>query len=652
MIGEGLWKRRFGGDPTLVGRTITLNDTPTTIVGIAPASLNLISGGDVYTPLTIDPAKEIRLNHVIFVAGRLKHGISLPQAQAEMDAIAARVGEQYPEVRDWGIHLISFFDTFVSAQLQTALLMLLGAVACVLLIACANIANLLLSRAISRQKEIAVRTAMGASRGRLVRQLLTESVALSTIGGSAGILAAFWALGAVPQLLPRNVLPVPDIGMNATVLLYAVALTIGTGILFGVLPAWRIARVDLNNVLKQSARGSAGGAGTRLRNTLSAAEIALATMLLVGAALLIQSFANLQRARLGFEAHGLLTFQLSPPTAKYPLGSRAPLLYRAMLDSIQPLPGVRGAAVSSGIPFGNGNFTTHPMLTTGASVVAPGTLIPIDWRIVSPGYFKTMAVPLVRGRDFTDADNASALPVIIVSQATARKFWGDADPIGRILKRSADPRSSFTVVGVVGDVRSTALNQESPALYYPMASRVWPLMDVVVRTDGAPEAVLQSVRQKIHELDAELALANVRTMDDWVSNSAAQPRLNAALLGGFSLAALLLAAIGIYGVLAYAVGQRTQEIGLRMALGAEPAAMMRLIVGEGLKVSLAGIVIGLIGGLAVSRAASSLVYGIPARDPVTFVGVAVLLLAVALAACGIPARRAARVDPLVALHHD
>ena len=375
-------------------------------------------------------------------------------------------------------------------------------------------------------------------------------------------------------------------------------------------------------------------------------------MLLVGAALLIQSFANLQRARLGFEAHGLLTFQLSPPTAKYPLGSRAPLLYRAMLDSIQPLPGVRGAAVSSGIPFGNGNFTTHPMLTTGASVVAPGTLIPIDWRIVSPGYFKTMAVPLVRGRDFTDADNASALPVIIVSQATARKFWGDADPIGRILKRSADPRSSFTVVGVVGDVRSTALNQESPALYYPMASRVWPLMDVVVRTDGAPEAVLQSVRQKIHELDAELALANVRTMDDWVSNSAAQPRLNAALLGGFSLAALLLAAIGIYGVLAYAVGQRTQEIGLRMALGAEPAAMMRLIVGEGLKVSLAGIVIGLIGGLAVSRAASSLVYGIPARDPVTFVGVAVLLLAVALAACGIPARRAARVDPLVALHHD
>ncbi len=467
MIGEGLWKRRFGGDQTLVGRTITLNDTPTTIVGIAPASLNLISGGDVYTPLTIDPAKEIRLNHVIFVAGRLKPGVSLPQAQAEMDAIAARVGEQYPEVRDWGIHLISFFDTFVSAQLQTALLMLLGAVACVLLIACANIANLLLARAISRQKEIAVRTAMGASRGRLVRQLLTESVALSTIGGSAGILAAFWALRAIAQLLPPNVLPVPDIGMNATVMLYAAALTIGTGILFGVLPAWRIARVDLNNILKQSARGSAGGAGTRLRNTLSAAEIALATVLLVGAGLLIQSFANLQRARLGFDAHGLLTFQLSPPVAKYPLGNRAPLLYRAMLDSIQPLPGVRGAAVSSGIPFGAGNFTSHPMLTTGASVVAPGTLIPIDWRIVSPGYFKTMGVPLVRGREFTDADNAAALPVVIVSQATARKFWGDADPIGRILKRSADPRSPFTVVGVVGDVRSTALNQESPALSLP-----------------------------------------------------------------------------------------------------------------------------------------------------------------------------------------
>ena len=652
MIGEGLWKRQFGADRALLGRTITLNGAPTTVVGIAPAALNLLSGGDVYTPLTIDPAKEIRLNHVIFVVGRLKGGVSIGNAQAEMNDISVRMGQEYPEIRDWGIRLITLFDTFVSAELKTGLLALLWSVAFVLLIACANIANLLLARAANRQNEMAVRTAIGGSRSQLVRQLLIESVMLSITGGVAGLLGAFWAVRAINHALPPSTLPVPAVEIDETVLWFALGSTIVTGLLFGIAPAWRTAKVDLNIILKQGGRGSSGRMSGRLRNSLAAVELALATVLLIGAGLFIQSLANLKRVRLGFDPHGVISFQLAPPTAKYALNSKAPQLYRALFDSLQSIPGVRGASVSSGIPFGAGNYTTHPMITTEQSLLPHDAAVPIDWRIVSPGYFKTMGVPLLHGRDFTDADGPSAPPVMIISQATARKFWGDSDPIGRTLRRSADPRTAITVVGVVGDVRSTALTQESPALYYPMASRVWPLMDVVVRTDGSPEAMLPAIRLKVHELDSELALANVRTMEQWLSNSAAQPQLNTILLTVFAAVALLIAAIGIYGVLAYSVSQRTGEIGVRMALGASPRGVLRLVVGEGMKVALIGIGAGLLAGLALGRAVSSLVFGVPVRDPVTFIVVGLALASIALAASAVPALRASRIDPIVALRHE
>ena len=652
MIGEGLWRRRFGGDPALVGRTLTFNGAPTTVVGIAPAALNLLSGGDVYTPLVVDPAKEVRLNHVIVVFGRLRPGVSLQQAQAEMDTIAARVGQQYPEVRDWGIHLISLFDTFVSPELKTGLLVLLCAVFFVLLIACANIANLLLARAAARQKEMAVRTAMGASRQRLLRQLLAESVALSALGGAMGLAGAVWAVRIINHALPPNLLPVPAVQIDAAVLAFAAGITLVTGLLFGIAPAWRMARVDLNEVLKQAGRASSGGLRARLRNGLAAAELALATILLIGAGLLMQTLLNLQRVQLGFQPHGMITFQLAPPVAKYPLNTRALSLYREVLESLQAIPGVRGAAVSSGIPFGNGNYTSHPMLTTGQSALPAGTLVPIDWRIVSPGYFKVMGIPLLRGRDFTDADGPNAPAVMVVSQATAKKFWGDEDPLGRTLTRSADRKTAFTVIGVVGDVRNTALNREAPALYYSAAARVWPLMDVVVRTNGSPESFLPAIRQKVHETDSELALANVRTMDEWIANNAAQPRLNAVLLGSFAAVALLIAAIGVYGMLAYSVNQRTREIGLRMALGARPGNVLRQIVGEGMTVGLIGIAAGLAGGLALGRAIASLVYGVPVRDPFTYGAVALALALVALAACVIPALRAARVDPMIALRYE
>jgi predicted permease len=652
MIGEGLWKRRFGADRALIGRTVTLNSVPTTVVGVAPAALNLISGGDVYTPLTIDPAKEIRLNHLIFVVGRLKAGISMAQAQAEMNNISVRLGQQYPEIRDWGIRLITIFDTFVSQQLKTGLLVLLWAVAFVLLIACANIANLLLARAAARQSEMAVRTAIGASRNQLVRQLLVESVMLSFAGGAAGLLGAVWGVRAINRMLPPNTLPIPAVEIDGSVLWFALGTTLVTGLLFGVVPAWRTARADLNIVLKNAGRGSGARMSRGLRNALAAVEVALATVLLIGAGLFIQSLANLQRVRLGFNPQGVISFQLAPPTAKYPLNGRAQQLYRELIDSLQSIPGVRGAAVSTGIPFGAGNYTTHPMLTREQSVLPPDTAVPIDWRSVSPGYFGTMNIPVLEGRDFTDADGPTAPPVMIISQATAKKFWGDGNPIGHTLRRSADPRIAFTVVGVVGDVRSTALTQESPALYYPMAVRVWPLMDVVVRTNGSAEAALPAIRQKVRELDAELALANVRTMEQWLSNSAAQPRLNTLLLGIFAFVALVIASIGIYGVLAYSVSQRTGEIGVRMALGATPRGVLRLVIGEGMKLALVGVGAGLLGGLALGRAVSSLVFGVPVRDPLTFTGVAVVLACVALAACAIPAFRASRVDPIVALRYE
>ena len=484
MIGERLWARRFGREASLVGRVLTLNGAPVTVVGIAPAALNLFSGGDIYVPLTIDPAKEIRLNHVIFVAGRLRPGVTIQQAQAECDTIAAGMAHAYPEMRDWGIRLLTFFETFVTPQLEAALLVLLAAVGFVLLIACANIANLLLARATARQREIAVRTALGASRSRLLRQLLVESVTLSIFGGAAGITGAVWLVRAINVALPPNLLPIPEVHIDATVLAFALALTLATGIIFGMAPASYAARADVNEMLK-TGRG-AGAVGGRLRRWLAAAELALATVLLVGAGLLVQTFLNLQHARLGFESSGLLTFQLAPPPSTYTLSDKAPMFYRALLDSIAATPGVGSAAVSSGIPFGQGNYTTSPMMTVGPSALPRDTSVPIDWRIVSPGYFRTMAIPLLRGRDFTDRDGPAMPPVTIVSQATAKKFWGDEDPIGRTLHRSNDSRT-YTVVGVVGDVRSTTLNQESPALYYPMAARVWPLMDVV----SAPTAGLR-----------------------------------------------------------------------------------------------------------------------------------------------------------------
>ncbi|HKE84611.1 MAG TPA: ABC transporter permease [Vicinamibacterales bacterium] len=650
IISEALWKRRFGSDPSIIGRALTLNGVDTTVVGIAPASLAQLTNGDIWAPLTIDPAKEIRLNHVILAVGRLRPGVTLERAQAEMDVVATHVGQQYPEVKDWGIRLVDFYHVFVSPQLQTALVVLLAAVGCVLLIASANVANMLLARAGARQKEIAVRTAMGAGRARLLKQLLIESLVLSALGGSIGVVGAWWGVNAINALIPANLLPVPDVSIDVTVLLFAVALTIVTGLLFGLAPAWHAAKTDLNEVLKQTTRASAG-TRSRLRNALAAAELALATILLIGAGLLVQSLLRLQHVDLGFQPDRLLTFQLALPPSTYPPETTAEF-YRRLLESLRATPGVGAAAVSSGIPFGGGNYTATPIVTRGPSPMPPDTAVTTDWRIVSPGYFGAMGIPLVRGREFLDSDCSIAAPrVVIVSQATARRFWGESDPLGRTLHRQGDPAREYTVIGVVGDVRQRSLNLESPAIYYPsfnLASR----MDVVVRTEALPTSILPAVRQKVHELDAALPISTVQTMEEWLASSAAQPRLNAILLGVFAGVAMLIAAIGIYGVLAYSVNQRTQEIGLRMALGAPSGHVLRLIVREGMTVGAIGIGVGVAGALVANRVLESLVFEIPVRDPLTYLAVAGSLAAVALFACVIPALRASRVDPIVALRYD
>jgi len=648
IISAAIWKRRFGGDRAVVGQHVTLNGIDTTIVGVAPPALAVLTGGDIWIPIAIDSAKEIRLNHVVIVVGRLKRGVTIAQAQGEMDVVAGLVARDHPEIQGWGIHLVAFDRWLIADSLRTSLLVLLGAVGLVLLIACANIANLLLARAAAREKEMAVRVAVGAGRGRLLRQLIVESVALSAAGGAIGLVGAVWAVKAINGALPPNLLPVPDVTIDARVLAFGVGITFGAGLLFGLAPAWHAASPDVSAVLKQSGRSLSGGRSA-LRNGLAAAEIALATVLLIGAGLLVQSLLHLQRVHLGFDPERVMTFQLSLPAAKYP-ADKAPRFYQELTASLRAVPGVLGAGVSSGIPFGAGSYTRSPFTTTGPSAVPPDTAIAVDWRAVSDGFFRTMRVPLLRGREFTDADTRDAPQVVIVSQATARAFWGDADPIGRELHR-ADKRS-WTVVGVVGEVRNTALNQEAPTLYFPTASRVFGLMDVVVRVAGAPESVLPTLRRKVHDLDPELALANVRPMTEWVAASAAQPQLNAALLAGFAAVALLIAAIGIYGVIAYSVSLRTREIGVRLALGAQPSGVLRHVIGEGMVVAGAGIGAGIAGAFAIGRALESIVFEVRVKDPATFATVAVALALVALAASIIPARRAARVDPLVALRDE
>jgi putative ABC transport system permease protein len=639
MISEALWRRRFGANPAVVGKAITLDGLPHTMVGIAPAALTLISPGDVWTPLVIDATKEKRLAHTLTAIGRLPVGKSLQESQAAMDAVSAHVGEQFPETHDWGIRLVPFPQWIVPDSLRTLI---------TLLIAAANIANLMLARALAREGEVALRTAIGASRARIVRQSLVESLLLSLAGGVFGLMFAFAALSWATHAMPPNLLPIADIGIDVTVLGFALALSIATGLLFGIGPALAIARAKSAPILRAGGRGTTGAAHNWLRKGLLVVELALASALLVVAGLLMRSLDRLEAVDLGFRPERLLTFQLNLQAARDPKDARPFTFYRDLVPALAGVPGVTAAAISSGVPFGNGNYSATPVRPNGASLFAADQALTVDWRSVSPGFFHTMNIPLLGGRTFTDADDAQATPVLIVSKSMAERFWGTIDVLGNTVHRLGDNKD-LTVIGVVGDIRLNALNTQAPTMYYSSAARLWPLMDVVVRTAGEPASAIADVRARVRSLDANLPLANVRTMDEWIANSGAQPRLNASLLAIFATLALIIAALGVYGVLAHAVGQRTGEIGVRMALGAGREQVIAQFLREGLRLAAFGIFAGLLAALASGPVLEGMLFGVTTRDTMTYVVVALALLLVSAAACAIPARRAARVDPVVAL---
>jgi putative ABC transport system permease protein len=654
LISEALWQRRFGGDSAVIDRPLVVNGTPYTLVGVMGPELNRLTRGDLWIPMIIDPARENRLAHYISVVGRLGPGVSMETAQAEMDVISRRIAGQYPEVRDWTIRLRSFFDWFVSEQMRTALVVLQGAVALVLLVVCANVANLLLSRAAWRQKEFAIRTAMGATRMRIARQLITEGLLLSLVGGAAGLLLATWAVRLF-NALPANLQPVADVRIDAAVLVFTLGAAAVTGVLFSLAPAWHGTRADIQGILKQGSRTIHSHLRPLWRNLQAAVQLALATLLVIGAGLLAQSLLHLQQVPLGFNPSSVLMFRLSLPAVKYSGHTAAWTFYRELTQSLERLPGVRGVAISSALPFGDGTYSITAVSTPNRSVLPEGTSVTFDWRVVSPGFFRTLGIPLLKGRALTEQDSPTSPPVMVVSWVLARTLWGDDDPIGKVIHLDharGNMKADYTVVGVVGDVRGVRLGEERPTMYYSTSFRLSPAMEVAIRTVGDPEAILPAVRKRIAEMDPDLPLAAVQTLEQGISAGASQPRFNAVLLLTSAALALVIAAVGIYGALACSVSRRTHEIGVRIALGAEPVHVLRQIVREGMVVGIAGIAAGLAIAFGASRVLANLLYGVEPRDPLTFGATGIALALVALAACTAPAWRASRVDPVVALRSE
>ncbi|MEO5895245.1 MAG: ABC transporter permease [Vicinamibacterales bacterium] len=647
IIRDSLWRQSFSADPGVIGSAVTIGGQSHTIVGvIAEASVPLEA--EFYTPLRINLAEEERDNHIASAIGLLRPGVSFEQARQEIEAVAHQLETEFPTSnKGWGITISTIYESIIPQETRRALFVILGAVGCVLLIACANVANLMLARAASRKREIALRMAIGAARRRLVRQVLTEGLLLAILGGGAGILVAYWSVPLMKGWLPAALPRANEATVNAPVLVFSLAVCLLTGLAFAVLPALASSAHDLIDSLKEGARGSSAGS-TRSRQVLAAAQVALATILLVGAGLLVQSLRHLQRVELGFDPSNITTAMMGigPERSAKPGAGWA--FYQQFLERMAAGPGVVAVALSSGAPFGGGN-TGMPINGVGETRLGSASL-QTDWRMVSPDYFRAMRIPLLRGRYFSASNGKEDDGALIVAAEMARRMWGDSDPIGRQIK--AGPNGVFTVVGVVGNVRNLDLSlPPAPTMYLSTANYLWPSMTVIVRApEGAQAAAV--MRSALRELDPQLALFNIRQMEDLIDQSAAQPRLNAFLVGSFAALAALLAAIGIYGVLAYLVSQRTQEIGIRMALGARRSAVLRLFLARGLWLALCGLLVGVAGALGAARWIGSMLFEVKARDPWTIAASVATVAAVAIIASYIPAYRATRVNPLLALRSD
>jgi putative ABC transport system permease protein len=662
VLSHGFWVRRFGSDPDIVGKTLTLDGNSYNVVGVTPADFIVPQSVDIWTPIAFTSeqlAANSHGNEYLTVIARLKPGISLGQAQAEMDTLADQLRPQFYG-SSWGITLKSIREQLVG-DIRLALLILLGAVCFVLLIACANVANLLLARASSRQKEIAVRTALGASRRRIVRQLLTESVLLSVLGGVLGLGVAYLGIRllilGVPQNISNSIVGWRLIGLNPQVLGFTFLVSVLTGVIFGIIPAFQASRPDLNETLKEGGRsGSEGGRRNLVRSVLVVFEVAVALMLLVCAGLLMRSFVRLLDVNPGFNPQNLITMQLTLPRSKYTENTQMSAFYDQSLERIRALPGVQSAAYGTNLPMSGSNSSAS--FAVEGLQVAQGESSPHgDPHLVSADYFQTMQIPLMKGRYFTEQDTKDSLPVTIIDDVLADRYWPDQDPVGKRIAGFFDSNGNQlnwrTIVGVVGHVKRYGLDGKIKEQYYfPQTQRAQPNMALLVRSTSDPAGLVPSIRDAIHEVDKDQPIYRVITMGELVSNSVAQKRFSMLLLAIFAAVALILSAVGIYGVMSYSVNQRTHEIGIRMALGAQQSDVLKMVVRQGMTLTLIGVGIGLGVAFLVTQIMASLLFGIGSHDPVTFLAIPLILTGVALVACFVPARRATKVDPMVALRYE
>ena len=657
IITYSLWQRRFGGDPDILNKTITINTIVRKVVGVMPEHFNFPKGGEVYAPIAMTPElMKSRGSHSFYIIGRLNRGTSIASAQADIDSIMARLAQQYPETNTgWGATAFPLVADTVHTY-DTPLWIMMGAVGFVLLIACANVANLMLARASGRQKEIALRTALGASRWRIVRQLLTESVIVALVGGALGVLIGFWGINALRAGDPGEASKFApgwyQLGINAPVLFFTLALSLVSGIVFGLAPALQASKTNLNDSLKEGGRQT-GGSSHRLRSSLVVFEFALSLVLLVGAGLLARSFLSLLKTDPGFNPDHVLTMNLTLPMLKYKEEAQRAAFYSDLVQRVKTFPGVESAAVVNYLPLGGSN-SSDSYLVEGEPEPPPGQENDGRYRVASPDYFRTMQISIVRGRGFTDQDKAGATPVVMVNEAFVRKHWPNQDPIGKRIRFYGPLERApwMEVIGVIADVKHELNLPVTPEYYLPYAQDAWPGMVLVAKTSVEPASLAGALRRQVWSIDKDQPVFDVKTMQEVRSTSVAVYSFSSVMLGIFAFVALLLASIGIYGVMAFAVAQRTQEIGIRIALGARNVDVLKLVVTHGMKLALIGMLVGLGGSWALTRFMEKLLVGVQATDVLTFSLVSVCLLIAAFVACYVPARRATRVDPLVALRYE
>jgi putative ABC transport system permease protein len=661
LLSYRLWRDRFGSDPGIVGRDIAVNSERYTVVGVMPEKFRLPDFAKAWVPLAwTDADRAIRGNHNYLVIARLKPQVRIDQAKAELAAISTRLEQQYPEDdKGWGATLVPLHEQLIG-DVRTALLVLLGAVAFVLLIACANVANLVLAKTLARGKEMAIRTALGAGRLVLLRHILVETLLLSVTGGLLGLLLARAVIAFSVKLLADRLPAFMNVTLDAQVLAYTLLLSIAAGVLAGLFPSLRFSRVDVNEVLKQGTRGASDG-GSRTRNLLVVCEVALSLVLLIGAGLMIRTLWQLRGVQPGFDSSNVLTMTVAIPRGRFPTPSGEVNFFHETLQRVKSLPGVEEAGVIDSLPL-DGGGSHQPFSIEGRPVLPMADQPEVDVRQISTGYLRAMHVPIIRGRDIAESDAVGRPGVVLISEALARRFWPKEDPLGKHLTLTFFADTPREVVGIVGNVKTDALNETRPVDTIYMAvdqlsaatGDVWHsfALSLAVRTKSDPHNAIASVTEAIHQIGPDIPVTDVLSMDDLIAQSMSPQRFNMLLLAAFAGLALLLAAVGIYGVLSYSVRRRVREIGIRMALGASQSDILRLVVGDGMKPILMGVALGLSAAVALSRFVASLVFGVPPTDPLTFTAVALLLVVVGIVANTLPAYRATRVEPVRTLREE